>query len=304
VKISINKDSSVPIRDQLVEQLGLQIAAGVLKGKEKLPSIRALAQRLDIHYSTVTAAYNHLADVGLLEIRQGSGVRVSGRAPSETRPESLDVMFREFIARFCEMGYSRSELNRCMERVSNRKPVRRIVPVDRNKDFHELLIAELKPHFNLPVEPCTVEDFLASKNVMEDSLIVTSLYHLFSFQDSVQDPTRLIACNIEPGRSELEEVEKLPSGSLLLLVSMSPTIMNMATKLLAAKRGEEVAVRSVLVSDTKELTYMLKHVNLVLCDSSSAPTVMPLAGKVKVLQFRLYSPSTIALIKDRLEKWG
>ena len=80
MKISINKESSVPIRDQLIEQIALQIASGSLKGKEKLPSIRALAQRLGIHYSTVTAAYNHLGDVGLLEVRQGSGVKVAGKA--------------------------------------------------------------------------------------------------------------------------------------------------------------------------------------------------------------------------------
>ena len=72
MKISISKDSSIPIRDQLIEQLGLQIAAGTLKPHQKLPSIRALADRLGVHYSTITAAYNHMADVGLLEVRQGS----------------------------------------------------------------------------------------------------------------------------------------------------------------------------------------------------------------------------------------
>src|SRR5215470_9965026 len=102
MKITINKDSQVPIRDQLIEQIGLQIASGGLKGKEKLPSIRALADRLGIHYSTVTAAYNHLSDVGLLEIRQGSGVRVaSPGSASEILAPSADLssMFTDFMAR-------------------------------------------------------------------------------------------------------------------------------------------------------------------------------------------------------------
>ncbi|HNM51178.1 MAG TPA: GntR family transcriptional regulator, partial [Candidatus Obscuribacter sp.] len=64
MKITINKESAVPIRDQLVEQLGLSIASGSLRPHEKLPSIRALADRLGVHYSTITAAYNHLAEVG------------------------------------------------------------------------------------------------------------------------------------------------------------------------------------------------------------------------------------------------
>lgn len=306
MKISINKESSVPIRDQLIEQLGLQIASGTLKGQEKLPSIRALADRLGIHYSTVTAAYNHLAEVGLLEIRQGSGVRVSGKPVAENNGPKveLEYLFKDFLGKISESGYSRHDLEGCLSKISNRKPVRRILAVDRNRDFHQLLIKELKPNFDVPVETCTVEEFLNNKALGDDSLIVTSLYHLFSFQSHITDPTRLIACNIEPGRAELDSVDALANGSLVLLVSVSSTMMAMATKLLAAKRGEDVAVRSVLPSDDKELTYMMKHCDLVLCDSCSESKVAPLAGKTKVLAFRLYSPSTIELIKDRLKKWG
>ncbi|HEY9678139.1 MAG TPA: GntR family transcriptional regulator [Drouetiella sp.] len=305
MKISIVKDSPVPIRDQLIEQIALQIASGTLKGKEKLPSIRALAQRLGIHYSTVTAAYNHLADVGLLDVRQGSGVRVSGKAPEQS-DERLDLnqLFREFLARISENGYSRKDFEKCIAHVSDGAPVKRILAVDRNKDFHALLLKELQPHFSIPVETCTVEEVLSNRKLMEDSLLVTSLYHLFSFQHVVPDPTRLVACNIEPGRTEIDTISQLPSGSLVLLVSESQTMLNMATKLFAATRGEEVAVRSVLTSDQKELNYMLKHSNLIICDTSAEAHVVPHAGKTKVMVFRLYALNTIQSIKDRLEKWG
>ncbi|MBS2001060.1 MAG: GntR family transcriptional regulator [Cyanobacteria bacterium SZAS LIN-5] len=305
MKISIVKESPVPIRDQLIEQIALQIASGTLKGKEKLPSIRALAQRLGIHYSTVTAAYNHLADVGLLDVRQGSGVRVAGKAP-EKSDEKVDLsqLFREFLARISESGYSRDDLRRCIEDVSGKGKVRRILAVDRNRDFHELLLKELRPHFSIPVETCTVEEVLSKPGMMDDSLVVTSLYHLFSFQHTVPDPTRLVACNIEPGRAELDSIKDLKSGSLVLLVSGSQTMLNMATKLLAATRGEEVAVRAVLTSDQKELAYMLKHSDLIICDTTAEAEVIPNAGKTKVIVFRLYANSTIDLIKERLTKWG
>lgn len=290
----------------MIEQIGLQIASGTLKGKEKLPSIRALAERLGIHYSTVTAAYNHLADVGLLDVRQGSGVRVAGKPASENSTDNIDLndLFKDFLARISEYGYSKDDLSKCLEKVAHRKPVKRILAVDRNQDFHPLLLNELRPHFSIPVETCTVEELLNNHALMQDSLIVTSLYHLFSFQEVVPDPTRLVACNIEPGSPELESIESLPSTNLVLLVSGSQTMLNMATKLLASKRGEEVAVRSVLTSDEKELNYMMKHSNLVICDSSSEQAVLPIIGKTKLLVFRLYAPNTIELIKDRLAKWG
>lgn len=305
MKIAIVKDSPVPIRDQLIEQIALQIASGTLKGKEKLPSIRALAQRLGIHYSTVTAAYNHLADAGLLDVRQGSGVRVAGKAPEQADEKvELEQLFKEFLVRIADSGYSRQDLEKCVSAISHRPKVERILAVDRNVDFHELLLTELKPHFNIPVEACTNDEVLGNPSLMSNALVVTSLYHLFSFQHVVQDPTRLVACNIEPGRSELDQVTHLPNGSLVLLVSGSQTMLNMATKLLAAIRGEEVAVRSVLTSDKKELTYMLKHSDLIICDSTAESEVLSGNAKAKVAVFRLYSASTIERIKERLANWG
>ena len=307
MKISINKDSSVPVRDQLVEQVSLQIASGMLNPKEKLPSIRALAARLGIHYSTVTAAYNHLADVGLLEIRQGSGVRVASINTRENEPAAktnLDSMINDFLARASEAGFAAEDVKKAFDKLKDRKPVRRILAVDRNEDFHKVLLTELKPHFSIPVEACTVQDIMDKPDLMDDSLILTSLYHLFTFQDKVKDRTRLVPCNIEPANLEMEKVATLRSGSLVLLVSVSQTLMNMATKLVAAHRGEEIPVRSVLLSDEKELNYMVNHADLILCDSPSEETVRKIADQ-KILQvFKLYPPSTIKLIQERLAKWG
>ncbi len=307
MKITINKDSSVPVRDQLVEQVSLQIASGMLASREKLPSIRALAGRLGIHYSTVTAAYNHLADVGLLEIRQGSGVRVasiSSRGETEVAKVSLDTMINDFLARASDSGYAAKDVVKAFEKLRERKPARRILAVDRNEDFHPILLKELKPHFSLPVEANTVQQILEAPELLDDALIVTSLYHLFSFQNKVKDRTRLVPCNIEPARLEMEKVVELRAGSLVLLVSVSQTLMSMATKLVAAHRGEEIAVRSVLLSDEKELNYMVNHSDLILCDTPSEDTVSKIANPNKLLVFKLYAPSTISLIQDRLSKWG
>ena len=295
----------MPIRDQLIEQIALQIASGALKGKEKLPSIRALAQRLGIHYSTVTAAYNHLGDVGLLEVRQGSGVRVAGKAaPALDESINLDEIFRNFMSRMSDHGYSRADLKSYMQKALECVPVKRILAVDANLDFHTILKTELTPHFELPVETCTVQELIAHKEWMTDSLIVTSLYHLFSFQDLVPDPTRLVACNIEPGRNELSGIDNLAKGSIVSLVSVSLTMLNMATKLIAAIRGDEIAVRSVLCSDEKELTYMMKHSDLVICDSPSETVVKKFNTRCPMTVFHLYSATTVELIKDRLKKWG
>ncbi|MDX2105693.1 MAG: GntR family transcriptional regulator [Candidatus Melainabacteria bacterium] len=319
MKIQINKESPVSIRDQLIEQISLQIASGALSHEDKLPSIRALAARLDIHYSTITSVYNHLADVGLLEVRQGSGVRVASLKSSQKKSGSkeksssnnsvdaqLDSMINEFLVDCCDFGLSQEQvLEKFKGFIARRKPLKQIVVIDRNPDFHPVWLTELKPNFSLPVKAITIEDFKSNPDILGDSLVVTSLYHLFAFQSYVKDKTRLVPCNIEPARAELEEVGKMRSGSLIMLVSASETLMKMASKLIAAQRGNDVAVRTILLKDKTEWQYTFEHADLILCDTQSKDEVTKFNKKgKKVLPFSLCSNATIALIQDRIAKWG
>lgn len=308
MKLTINKESPIPVRDQLIEQIGLQIASGLLKGQDKLPSIRALAQRLGIHHSTVTSAYNHLAEVGLLEVRQGSGVRVATASPATpthpARNMSMDALMRSFLSQAADSGFSRKDLEERFRKILDKKPVARVLVVDRNKDFHRLLLAELQPHMTLPVVPITPQELSEQVPLLEDSLLVTSLYHVFPLQNLPIDPTRFVVCNIEPGREQINVISTLPATSIVMLVSVSPTLLKMARNVAAAIRGEDVAVRTVLLEETQEIEYMMKYVKAVICDGPSQEKVQAVAGKVPVHVFHLYAQSTFDLITDRLKNWG
>jgi DNA-binding transcriptional regulator YhcF (GntR family) len=76
MKIWISKGSEVPVREQLTTQIMLAVASGELKPGQRLPSIRELARRFEIHSNTANAAYRDLASQGWLEFRKGSGVYV------------------------------------------------------------------------------------------------------------------------------------------------------------------------------------------------------------------------------------
>jgi GntR family transcriptional regulator len=308
VKISINKESAVPVRDQLVEQIGLQIASGALKEHDKLPSIRALAQRLGIHHSTVTSAYNHLADVGLLEIRQGSGVRVASTGSvrgTQVNTRNIDSLLKAFLSQAAEHGFSRQDVRERFDSLLNKKPVQRILVVDRNEDFHPLLKAELQPHFAIPVEPITHERLDKEAELLEDSLVVTSKYHVFPLHDLPVDPTRIIVCHIEPAVEHISLITSLPATSLVVMVSVSPTLLRMGRNVAAALRGEDVAIRTVLLQEEQEIKYLMQFARAIICDGPSCEAVKnAAAGKVPVQIFRLFSDATIAQIKERLQKWG
>jgi len=73
----IDPKSHVPIFRQIAGHLRKQIADGIYKTSEVLPSLRALAIEIAVNPNTVQRAYELLEREGLVESRRGLGVFVA-----------------------------------------------------------------------------------------------------------------------------------------------------------------------------------------------------------------------------------
>ena len=77
----------------------------------------------------------------------------------------------------------------------------------------------------------------------------------------------------------LSMLKALPDSSIVLLISVSPTLLKIGTNIAAALRGESIAVRTIAADDEKEIAYMMKHAKAVICDLPSKEKITRLAGK-------------------------
>ena len=73
MNIVISNSSSLPIYEQIKEQVKAQILSGELEEDEMLPSLRQLARDLKISVLTTTRAYNELEQEGFITSLQGKG---------------------------------------------------------------------------------------------------------------------------------------------------------------------------------------------------------------------------------------
>ncbi len=73
---SIDPDDDVPIYEQIVRQVKLAVADGVLVGGQMLPSVRQLAGQLAINSNTIARAYQDLQTDLVLESLRGRGMIV------------------------------------------------------------------------------------------------------------------------------------------------------------------------------------------------------------------------------------
>lgn len=87
--IAVDLESSVPLEEQLTQEIRRALARGELAPGDGLPSVRQLAGDLGIHWNTVARAYRRLRDEGLLVVGRGRGVyvRESNRRPAKPTPE-------------------------------------------------------------------------------------------------------------------------------------------------------------------------------------------------------------------------
>jgi GntR family transcriptional regulator len=87
--IRIEASSAVPVYRQIIDQVKYQIASGVLRPGDRLPSVRELARQLPVNQNTVLKAYDLLARDGLISRRQGDGTFVEDSPPALKKSERV-----------------------------------------------------------------------------------------------------------------------------------------------------------------------------------------------------------------------
>ena len=119
INLNINTGSNTPIYKQITDQVRLAVAAGKLGVDDPLPSIRTLAEQLDINPNTVARAYADLQREGLIESRAGRGMFVTRKRKMFTREEGwrrLEPLLDAVIGEAMVLDFTPAELREAFEK--------------------------------------------------------------------------------------------------------------------------------------------------------------------------------------------
>ncbi len=109
----VNPSSGVPIYRQLMDQVRALIASKRLAAGDLLPSVRQVAQDLQVNQMTVSKAYSLLERDGVVERLRGHGMRVQHHAPRGTvkeRQEELRPLLEQVAAQAFQLALSRQQV--------------------------------------------------------------------------------------------------------------------------------------------------------------------------------------------------
>ena len=112
--LQIDFRSGLPIYIQIVNQVQAQIAAGILKPGDQLPTVRALAEELRVNFNTVARAYRILDEARIISTQQGRGTYITEIPPPKVteklRKEALEALTQRYISEAERLDFSKDEV--------------------------------------------------------------------------------------------------------------------------------------------------------------------------------------------------
>ena len=120
MKIIINNSSMVPIYEQIVDQVKVQIISGELKEDDNLPSVRTLSKELRISALTVKKAYDSLEQEGFTVTIHGKGTYVAAANKEMMMEEyrrEVEEELTEVIRKAKRYGLSEEDIREMLELI-------------------------------------------------------------------------------------------------------------------------------------------------------------------------------------------
>lgn len=281
MKLWLSKNSEIPLKEQLIAQVRVAVAAGDLKAGDRLPSTREIARRFGIHPNTVSAAYRELARNGDVVKRDGSGVFL---AESNGRGDALDGLIDEMVKGAESYGYSRQDvIRRFQSRFDG--SVRRggFALFEPNPDLAEIIVHEISVVTGLPVMVVGIDEIAGAGG---------RGLRLIALADEKPKIAEFADCTFLTANSVALSMAGQPRPSaddIVAIVSGWDDFLTFARLFLIAAK---VDADSIMAVSTKQSGWQskLRAASVIICDSVIANR---LAGDDRARVFPLLSQSSL-----------
>jgi GntR family transcriptional regulator len=110
--MKINFDASIPIYQQIIDQVRKAVARGELKPGTKLPSQRELARSLQVNPNTVQRAYREMEQAQLVETLRGQGtfIRDNPSLFKGIQRQMAQELLDNFLREMRSIGFTHEEI--------------------------------------------------------------------------------------------------------------------------------------------------------------------------------------------------
>jgi GntR family transcriptional regulator len=248
MQIRIDKQSEVPARDQLRQQIIFLIGTGQLSIGMELPSVRQLARRLKVHHNTISHVYSQLTRDGWLKKKRGSRLVVGQIANSRIEDfADLDDLIDRAIRLARSHGYSLQQLTARVRGRLLAEPSDHLLVVAPERDLAALIRAEIGEAIGHEPEACSASMLQQNPSIAIGAILITPSYFEGRVQPAVSADRTVVPISYSPADEHIAAIRNLSQSSVIGVVSVSALFLETANGLLAPAIGKRHSFREFLL---------------------------------------------------------
>lgn len=259
MQIHIDKQSEVPARDQLRQQIIFLIGTGQLSIGTELPSVRQLARRLKVHHNTISHVYSQLTRDGWLIKKRGSRLVVGQTTKSRIEDfADLDDLIDRAIRLARSHGYSLQQLTARVRARLLAEPSDHLLLVAPERDLAELIRAEIGEAVGHQPDACSTSTLQQNPSLAIGAILITPSYFAARVRPAVSADRTVVPVSYSPADEHIAAIRNLSKPSVIGVVSVSALFLETANGLLAPAIGRRHSFREFLLQKPPGCTGQLR----------------------------------------------
>ncbi len=267
---SVDKSSTVSIYQQLVDQIVRKVQSGELPAGKKIPTVREMADQINVARGTVKHAYEELERIGILKMTRGKGTFIVEQAQQESSAKSRAIAAIERLLDEMESLYfSLQEIQmffnlKLRERMEQDHNVC-IIFIDCNPETLANIIHQISVLPNIEAHKLLLPDALKKPFVIDDfaDLIVTTSTHMNQLSGVVRNKEKLVQVVTAPSGPTVAKMAML-AGKSAGIVCASETYSHIIRR---SMQNLELSCRDVetfLFGSSPHLESFLRHKDVLI----------------------------------------
>jgi DNA-binding transcriptional regulator YhcF (GntR family) len=310
IEWKISRDLPVSIHEQIKGQIIYSISFGKLQSGDPLPSVREMANILNISPVTVSKVYRDLTQEGLLVSKRSVGVFVNelglsnGNKHLLVSKSNLIQILENSIRQAKLMGYSLQEIHDTFHAIANQYKKQReaeeqtLIMVGNTitaTTSYAVEIQKMLHDLNVKVLPFTYDDLIhCSKDLFDKintvKLVITLPERLREVGEKLSDyKVRVVAIAFELSPDTIQKLSSITINQRVGIVSTNPDFVQVMVDELVSYGLSSLQPKIALVQNMDRVRSMLQEIDALIYATGSEKVLEILPEGLTALEF-LHKP--------------
>ncbi|MBQ9961456.1 MAG: GntR family transcriptional regulator [Firmicutes bacterium] len=231
--IAIDENNNIPIYKQIAGAIMKDIASGKLPAGFQLPTVRQLAEEMNISKGTIKHAYESLKHMGAIEMTQGRGCFVLGKeADTSSRKEQAMAAIDNMLEELEGLGFTPREieiyLKLKLSGLDEKYDLVKVAVVDCNPETINLIEKQLSKIEYIQVASFDLSQIvsIASKLNEEYDFVITTTTHFPEVEAVIKQPRKVAMLAMRPSNDTIIDMARVEENWKVGILCASQNFAN------------------------------------------------------------------------------